>query len=69
MAEQHPTREGDLEKARIIVGRHGMAIGPAGPMTESIAKAVADGIALGRQEGLAMAADAIAKLKADSPSG
>lgn len=62
MAEQHPAREGDLEKARLIVGRHGLLLGPAGPTSEHIAKVVAEGIALGRHEGLAMAADAVAKL-------
>ena len=66
MPEQHPSRESDLEKARLIVGRHGTFVGPAGSMSEHVAKAVADGIALGRQEGLAMAAEAVAKLKASS---
>ena len=67
MAE-HPTKDGDLEKARLIVGRHGLVLSPAGSTSEHIAKAVAEGIALGRQEGLATAAEAVAKLKAESGS-
>lgn len=58
MAEKHPTREHDLEKAREIVGEYGLLLGVAGKTSETIAKAVADGIALGRKEGLAMAAEA-----------
>ncbi len=42
----------DLEKARKIVRRHGTFIGPSGTMPENIAKAVAEGIAMGRKEGL-----------------
>jgi len=68
MAEQHPTKESDLEKARLIVGRHGLVLAPAGSTSEHIAQAVAEGIALGRHEGLAMAAEAVAKLKADDVS-
>jgi len=68
MAEQHPTKESDLEKARLIVGRHGLVLAPAGSTSEQIAKAVAEGIAVGRHEGLAMAAEAVAKLKADDVS-
>src|SRR5277367_6110987 len=46
------TKAADLEKARIIVGEFGLLIGPAGKDSETIAQAVAEGIALGRKEGL-----------------
>ena len=52
------TKAADLEKARIIVGEFGPLIGPAGKDSETIGQAVAEGIALGRKEGLAMAAKA-----------
>ena len=52
------TKAADLEKARVIVGEFGLLIGPAGKASEIIAKAVAEGIVLGRKEGLAMAAKA-----------
>jgi hypothetical protein len=55
----------DLEKAREIVKRHGPVIGPAGSMPDNIALAVAEGIALGRKEGIAMAAEAISRLKGE----
>jgi len=53
----------DLDKAREIVNRHGPFVGRAGTMPENIANAVAEGIALGRKEGIAMAAEAMARLK------
>jgi hypothetical protein len=53
-----PIREADLQKARVIVGEYGLLIGPAGKASETIAQALADGIALGRKEGLAMAGKA-----------
>jgi len=56
MSAKNPTREDDLEKARVIVGEYGLLIGPAGKHSETIAHAVADGIALGRQEVMAAAA-------------
>lgn len=65
MAEDRPDRATDLEKARLIVGRHGTFIGPAGTMSENVARAVADGIALGRKEGVALALEAIARLKSE----
>ncbi len=46
----------DLEKARKIVGKREFFVGRGGTMRETIAKAVAEGIALGRQEGIEMAA-------------
>jgi hypothetical protein len=55
MPEQH--QKTDLEKAREIVSRH---------IPESIAWAVAEGIALGRKEGIALAAEAIADLQGTS---
>jgi hypothetical protein len=43
----------DLEKAHLIVSEFGLLIGPAGEMSDVIARAVAAGIALGRKEALA----------------
>jgi hypothetical protein len=57
----------DLEKARVIVGEYGLTIGPAGKLTESIVRAVADGIALGRKEALAQ--DALAQTAKSEPKG
>jgi hypothetical protein len=45
----------DLEKAHLILGEFGLLIGPAGAMSDVIARAVAAGIALGRKEALAEA--------------
>ena len=42
----------DLEKAHLILSEFGLLIGPAGEMSDIIARAVAAGIALGRKEGL-----------------
>ena len=61
MPDKHP-KSADLEKAREIVSQYGTFIGPAGTMHENVAKAVADGIALGRKEGIAMVAAAVARL-------
>jgi hypothetical protein len=55
--------ETDLDKAREIVRKHVRFIGRMGMMHENIAMAVAEGIALGRKEGIAMAAEAIVQLK------
>ena len=41
----------DLEKAHLILSEFGLLIGPAGEMSDIIARAVAAGIALGRKEG------------------
>jgi hypothetical protein len=57
----------DLDKALEIVMRHGSFVGRGGTMRESIALAVADGIALGRKEGIAMAIEALARLAAAYP--
>ena len=56
MPNDQPSRKDDLDKARVIVGEYGLLIGPAGKQSETVAQAVADGIALGRKEALAMAA-------------
>jgi hypothetical protein len=48
MPEQ-PTKD-DLEKAHLILSEFGLLIGPAGAMSDVIARAVAAGIALGRKE-------------------
>jgi len=63
MTNKHRVRDADLEKAHIILGEHGLAVGPAGKTSEAIAKAIGDGIALGRKEGIAKAAEAIARRK------
>ena len=43
----------DLEIAHLLLSEFGLLIGPAGEMSDVIARAVAAGIALGRKEGLA----------------
>jgi hypothetical protein len=43
----------DPEKAHLILSEFGLLIGPAGEMSDVIARAVAAGIALGRKEALA----------------
>jgi hypothetical protein len=43
----------DLEKAHVILSEFGLLIGPAGEMSDVIARAIAAGIALGRKEALA----------------
>jgi hypothetical protein len=74
MQEKVPDQRSDLEKAREIVKRHGTFVGPAGSMLNNVELVVAEGIALGRQEGLAeglamaeegieLAEEAIARLK------
>jgi hypothetical protein len=50
----------DLEKARKIVAKRDSYVGKHGAMLENIATAVAEGIALGRKEGLELAAKLIA---------
>jgi hypothetical protein len=50
MSDQ-PTPD-DLEKAHLILAEFGLLIGPAGSMSDVIARAVAAGIALGRKEAL-----------------
>jgi hypothetical protein len=69
---ENPQRADDMAKARKIVAGYPSFVGSTDPLTgvsatrENIAAAVADGIALGRQEGIAMAAEAIAALKGRS---
>lgn len=54
----------DLEKARKIVAKRDRWVGKHGALPENVAAAVAEGIALGRKEGLELAAQLIAdKLK------
>ena len=50
----------DIEKARKIVGKRERWVGEHGALQENIAAAVAEGIALGRKEGLERAAKLIA---------
>ena len=50
----------DLEKAWKIVSCHRSFIGPDDTMPEDIAKAIVEGITLGRKEGLELAAKLIA---------
>ncbi|MGO9701582.1 MAG: hypothetical protein ACLPX7_20220 [Xanthobacteraceae bacterium] len=63
MPSDKPSRKDDLEKARVIVGEYGLLIGPAGKHSETVAQAVADGIALGRKEALQAAAKPSARGK------
>jgi hypothetical protein len=58
--------ETDLDKAREIIRKHVRFIERTGITHENIAIAVAEGIALGRKEGIAMAAEAIARLKGEN---
>ena len=51
--------ESDLDKARKIVRKRKRWIGAHGALPENVADAVAEGIALGRKEGLEMAVQAI----------
>lgn len=51
----------DLDNAREIVKRHVRFFERAGMEYENITIAVAEGIALGRTEGIAMAAEAVAR--------
>jgi hypothetical protein len=53
----------DLDKAREIIRKHVRFIERTGITHENIAIAVAEGIALGRKEGIAMAAEAVARLE------
>jgi hypothetical protein len=59
---EYPTREADLAKAHEIIDRYGL-IEPTGKVREAVARAIADGISLGRKEGIAMVAKDIARLK------
>jgi hypothetical protein len=60
--------ESDLEKAARIVAARGSYLVKGRKMEDKIALAVADGIALGRREGLAAAANAIADAVSKLPS-
>ncbi|MGJ5075470.1 hypothetical protein [Bradyrhizobium oligotrophicum] len=50
----------DLEKARRIVAKRDRWVGKHGALPENVAVAVAEGIAMGRKEGLELAAKLIA---------
>ena len=56
----------DLEKAKKIVAKHAPYVGSGGSMPGNIAIAVAEGIAMGRKEGLELAAKLIADKIKDS---
>jgi hypothetical protein len=58
----------DLDKAREIIRKHVRFIERTGITHENIAIAVAEGIALGRKEGIAMAAEAVARLESKDGS-
>jgi hypothetical protein len=65
------TTKTDMDKAREIVKRHGTFQGPGGhkrptATQENIAIAIAEGVALGRKEGIAMALEAVARLKGEN---
>lgn len=49
----------DLEKANKIVSKRKRWVGAGGTLPKNVADAVAEGIALGRQEGLELAVKAI----------
>jgi hypothetical protein len=66
MPDEHVTRTADLAKAHEITERYGRSIGPDRILRESVAKAVADGIAFGRRDGIAMVAKDILHLKKGS---
>jgi hypothetical protein len=56
----------DLEKAKKIVAKHAPYVGAGGSLPDNVAQAVVDGIALGRKEGLELAAKLIAEKIKDS---
>ena len=56
-----------LDKARRLVAGHACFVGPSGIHREHMAAAVAEGIALSREEGLDMAAQAVAEAKTKQP--
>jgi hypothetical protein len=49
----------DLKKAREIAKRHAPYVGRKGSLPENVAVAVAEGIEFGRQQGIAMAVEAL----------
>jgi hypothetical protein len=55
-----------LEKAHLILAEFGPLIGPAGAMSDVIARAVAAGIVLGRKEGMGEARRRAKALKSQS---
>jgi hypothetical protein len=56
MSNEHPTRAADLAEAQDIIGRYGQFIAPKEKVGDIIAQAIADGIAFGRRDGIAIAA-------------
>jgi len=58
----------DLEKATQIVAEHGSYLIKGNDMKDHIVVSVAKGIALGRREGLAVAANAIAEAISNLPA-
>ena len=57
----------DLDKARRIVATREQWVAEPGDLEEIIAIAVAEGIALGRKEGLAIAAELLGKSPGTAP--
>ncbi len=53
------SKQYDLEMAQRIVHQAGSFVGPMGTLRPNIARVVADGIALGRLDGLVLAAKEI----------
>lgn len=49
----------DIEKAREIANRAPFYVGAGGSLRENVAQSIAEGIALGRKEGIELAAEAI----------
>lgn len=59
-----PTRTSDLAKAREIIGRYGkFVIQPGTTVYDEVIKAIADGIAFGRNDGITMVAKDILRRK------
>ena len=56
MSNEHPTRAADLAEAQDVIDRYGQFIAPKGKVGEIVAQAIADGIAFGRRDGIAIAA-------------
>jgi hypothetical protein len=57
----------DIEKAREIANKAPFYIGAGGSLRDNVAKSIAEGIALGRKEGLELAAAAIRSELAKQP--
>jgi hypothetical protein len=68
MPDDYPTRADDLTKAHEILGQYG-AIPADTEAYETVVRAIADGIAFGRTDGIAMAAKDIFRRKLGRKGG